>query len=107
MHQVECIIKWGLVPTFGRFRISDRFLLEQVAGPEGYFTFAYVGVEDEDRFFKEAFSTIELFLLTSALSNDVIGTYHNVIGTDLPSLQYLGKYRAAYNTGYETIKVMD
>lgn len=105
MHQVECIIKWGLLPTFGRFRISDRFLLEQVAGPEGYFTFAYVGVEDEDKI-KEAISTIDLFLLTSALSNDVIATYHNVIGTDLPSLEDLGKNRAAYNTGYETIKVM-
>ena len=107
MHQVECIIKWDSPPIFGRFRLSDRFLLEQVAGPEGYFTFAYVGVEEEDRFFKEAVSTIELFLLTSALSNGVIATYHNVIGTDLPSLQDLGKYRAAYNTGYETIKVMD
>lgn len=106
MQQVECILEWGLPPTFGRFRISDRFLLEQVAGPEGYFTFAYVGVEDEDRFFKEAVSTIKLFLLTSALSNDVIATYHNVIGTDLPSLEDLGKYRVAYNTGYETIKVM-
>ena len=98
MHQVECIIKWDSRPIFGKFRLSDRFLLEQVAGPEGEFTFAYLGIEDDVRFFQEASSTIQLFLLTSALSNDVIATHYNVIGTDLSRLEDLGKHRVAYNT---------
>lgn len=106
MHQVECIIKWDSRPIFGKFRLSDRFLLEQVAGPEGEFTFAYLGIEDDVRFFQEASSTIQLFLLTSALSNDVIATHYNVIGTDLPKLEDLGIHRVAYNTGYETLKVL-
>ncbi len=99
MHQVEFDIDFVNIayPTFGRLRVSDRLILEVLAAPDdevskgarGLITMAYIGVEDEG-FPRNAYAIFDLFILTLALTGDIIATYRNPVGTEIPSLNELG-----------------
>lgn len=67
LEQVEFLIQGYLLPiTMGRLQISASFVIEDAISEKdlkGFFALAYVGVEDEADFFREASSRVNFFLL--------------------------------------------
>jgi hypothetical protein len=106
MHQLDFTINWNIAPSFDRFRVSNKLLLEVLAckAHPDWITLAYVGMEDEKNYYKEADSLIDLFLLTCALISDFTGTYHGGARIKILNLEDLGNRRALFKMGYNTLE---
>ena len=76
IYQVEFLLsgKKEILPfTIRRLQVSERLIIENAgekypSSEPQYFAFAYVGSEDELKYFPEAISYIDFFLLIYALT---------------------------------------
>ena len=104
--QVEFLIQGYLLPmTIGRLQISPSFVIEDATSKkdsEGFFSLAFVGVEDEPNFFMKARSRMNLFLLLHALNTGQAATHLMGIATPLSTLADLGKNRFTFPS-YEKV----
>lgn len=119
MDQWDFTIYWNIIPPFGRYRVSDNFILE-VLTPENFstevyyydelrpqeITLAYVEVKDVTLNFKSSIryvtSIVDFFLLVCALIGNFTGIYRGGAGITISNLEELGKHRVLYQTGYKT-----
>jgi hypothetical protein len=99
-EQVEFLIQGYLLPmTIGRLQISPSFVIEDAVAKKdsrGVFALAYVGVEDEPNFFREALAKMNLFLLLHALITGQAATHLLGAAIPLSTLADLGKNRVTF-----------